>query len=285
MFELVEDSSWEASHLSLNYGDYQSIFNNYKLKNTFSDQNTLYNNLIRNFKFLTNKKLNNFPTKVGLPILSDEFISMFSLLNLNDFKQFQFENIIDTLEDNYVNMKLNNHLLSTGYQNLINTSTWLNLSNSYIHVFSNFTTVKEDNLWVQNKINPVSIYVIDLNSLNSNNFRLYNSVKLRSTVKNSIITYNAIQKVFKSRLDEGRSNSRLIDISNSFNTFLFLSTKRIAYEALLSKNNVNFFSTQNSVAYFKNNITVLTKLINSLNIFFTNLPFLVSTQSDAARYL
>jgi len=285
VFELVEDSSWEASHLSLNYGDYQSIFNNYKLKNTFSDQSILYNNLIRNFKFLTNKKLNNFPIKVGLPILSDEFISMFSLLNLNDFKQFQFENIIDTLEDNYVNMKLNNHLLSTGYQNLINTSTWLNLSNSYIHVFSNFTTVKEDNLWVQNRINPVSIYVIDLNSLNSNNFRLYNSVKLRSTVKNSIITYNAIQKVFKSRLDEGRSNSRLIDISNSFNTFLFLSTKRIAYEALLSKNNVDFFSTQNSVAYFKNNITVLTKLINSLNIFFTNLPFLVSTQSDAARYL
>jgi len=210
---------------------------------------------------------------------------MFSLLNLNDSKQFQFENIIDILEDNYVNTKLNNHLLSTGHQNLINTSTWLNLSNSYIHVFSNFTAVKEDNLWVQNKINPVSTYMTDLNNLNPNNFRLYNSVKLRSTVKNSIITYNAIQKAFKSGLDEGRSNSRLIDISDPFSTFLFLSTKRIAYESLLSKNNVNFFSTQNSVAYFKNNITVLTKLINSLNIFFTNLPFLVSTQSDAARYL
>jgi hypothetical protein len=51
--------------------------------------------------------------------------------------------------------------------------------------------------------------------------RVSNPLKLRSTAKNSMVTYSAIQKVFKSRLDEGRSNARLQDVSNSYNPYLF----------------------------------------------------------------
>jgi len=74
------------------------------------------------------------------------------------------------------------------------------------------------------------------------NTRTINPVKLRSTARNSIVTFNAIQKVFKSRYDEGRSNARLQDLSNSYNSHLFLTASRTPYERILGKNYENFFN-------------------------------------------
>jgi len=74
------------------------------------------------------------------------------------------------------------------------------------------------------------------------NGRTFNPVKLRSTARNSIVTFNAIQKVFKSRYDEGRSNARLQDLSNSYNSHLFLTASRTPYERILGKNYENFFN-------------------------------------------
>lgn len=112
-----------------------------------------------------------------------------------------------------------------------------------------------------------------------------NPLKLRSTARNSIVTYNAIQKVFKSRFDEGRSNSRIQDISNSYTPYPFLSAPKAPYESLLGKNTENFFKptlyvTKPLVAYSVENIN-----INLLNTYFTDLPFLVSKFSDASRHL
>ena len=71
------------------------------------------------------------------------------------------------------------------------------------------------------------------------------SLQVSDASKNATVTYSAIQKVFKSRFDEGRSNARLQDVSNSYNTQLFLSEKRTAYESLLGKNKENFFNVNN----------------------------------------
>jgi hypothetical protein len=70
-------------------------------------------------------------------------------------------------------------------------------------------------------------------------------MKLRSTARNSIVTYNAIQKVFKSRFDEGRSHARLQDFSNSYVTHPFITEARSPYEGLLGKNRESFFSVNN----------------------------------------
>jgi hypothetical protein len=115
--------------------------------------------------------------------------------------------------------------------------------------------------------------------------RLSNPLKLRSTAKNSIITYSAIQKVFKSRFDEGRSNARLQDISNSYTPYMFLSAPKSSYENMLSKNKESFFTPTNYNQTFKPYINPLYSLYNNNNTYFTNLPFLVSTQSDSSRYL
>jgi len=108
--------------LSQNHNDYINITNSIKLKNIFNTQDDLFNNLTRNFKFTLNKQLKTSKNFVSLPILSDDFIPTFSLVNLKDFQVFQFENIIDNMDDVYNNLKLTNYLLSSNYLNLLNTN-------------------------------------------------------------------------------------------------------------------------------------------------------------------
>jgi len=131
----------------------------------------------------------------------------------------------------------------------------------------------------------VSLSQIDNTSTNVNDTRLLNPLKLRSTAKNSIITYSAIQKVFKSRFDEGRSNARLQDVSNSYTPYMFLSAPKSSYESMLSKNKDSFFTTNNYNQTLKESVNPLHSIHNNMNTYFTNLPFLISTQSDSSRYL
>jgi hypothetical protein len=100
-----------------------------------------------------------------------------------------------------------------------------------------------------------------------------------------MVTYSAIQKVFKSRFDEGRSNARLQDVSNSYTPYMFLSAAKSPYEGMLSKNKDSFFTTNNYNQTLKPITNPMYSLYNSSNTYFTNLPFLISTQSDSSRYL
>jgi len=86
-----------------------------------------------------------------------------------------------------------------------------------------------------------------------NEVRSTNPLKLRSTTKNATVTYNAMQKVFRSRYDEGRSNARLQDLSNSFAAHPFITAPKSPYESLLGKNKESFFNINNYNQYFKAN--------------------------------
>jgi hypothetical protein len=110
-------------------------------------------------------------------------------------------------------------------------------------------------------------------------------MKLRSTAKNSIVTYNAIQKVYKSRFDELRSNINHNDFTNSFIKYPFLNDKKSPYENMLFKNknfffNVNFYNTS-----YKNKNDLLSNITNTNNLIFLDIPFLLSFKSDASRYM
>jgi hypothetical protein len=72
-----------------------------------------------------------------------------------------------------------------------------------------------------------------------------------------MVTYSAIQKVFKSRLDEGRSHARLGDFSGSFISHPFVTAKRSPYESFLAKNKENFFTTQGYNSYYNDNFNSL----------------------------
>jgi len=89
--------------------------------------------------------------------------------------------------------------------------------------------------------------------ISKNEIRTTNPLKLRSTTKNAIVTYNAMQKVFRSRYDEGRSNARLQDLTNSYNKHPFITAPKSPYESLLGKNKESFFNVNNYNQYFRKN--------------------------------
>jgi hypothetical protein len=124
-----------------------------------------------------------------------------------------------------------------------------------------------------------------LTNTDSLEVRSTNYLKLRSTAKNSIVTFNALQKVFRPRFDEGRSNVRFSDLSNTFVKYPFLTEQRTPYESLLGKNKESFFATTNYKNYLTSTYTDLSSAFNSLNIYFANIPFLLSMQSDASRHM
>jgi len=135
-----------------------------------------------------------------------------------------------------------------------------------------------------NEIN-FNYFNLDNNLNNDKLLRFSNALNLRAPVKNSIVNYNAIQKVFKTRFDESRSNTKLSDFSNFYVKQPLISSSRIPYEKLLGKTKENFFK----INFYKNNFQ---KYFNnfydsstSLNFYFYDFPFLLALKSDASRYL
>jgi hypothetical protein len=110
-------------------------------------------------------------------------------------------------------------------------------------------------------------------------------MKIRSTAKNSIVTYNAIQKVFKSRFDDSRANANFKYMNNSFVTYPFITDHKAPYENMIAKNKESFYNINMYNYNIKNNYSVYLDSWNSNNIIFIDIPFLLSYKSDASRYL
>jgi hypothetical protein len=110
-------------------------------------------------------------------------------------------------------------------------------------------------------------------------------MRLRYTARNAIISHNAMQKVFKSRLDEGRSHARLSDFSNSHVSHNFITAPKSGYESSLAKNKNSFFDVNLYSASSNPNFSYMVNIYNSLNSTLLDIPFLISAKSDPARYL
>jgi hypothetical protein len=236
-----------------------------------------------------NTKKNTFEVKSRmdtLPISADEFVPNTNLRPLKDFKLFSNEGSVDSLEDSYENLKAINYLHYMNYINVINFNTPGMQPISYATILNAFRADYDESPWSLD--NFLAAQVSNPNYVNFNDstdLRISNPLKLRSTAKSSIITYNAIQKVFKSRFDEGRSNTRLGDISNSYPKHMFLSEQKTPYESLLGKNKDSFFNINNYNQELIKNFNDIFSNWTTLNTYFTDLPFLVSTQSDSSRFL
>jgi hypothetical protein len=279
----MEDSFWESSYPSSSHEDYMTNLLNLKLNVNFSKQEKVFNDLNRSdkLKFNTNENLNN---RNSISLFSEEFFNNTSLLNLKNFAIYNNEVNVDNIDESYSNNKNLNYLHYLNYLNTYNVSSKSNYPISYTQVLNSFRADLSENL--VNIDNKLFFYNLnDLNTLNNYSVRIINPLKLRSTAKNSIVTYSAIQKVFKSRFDEGRSNVRLSDVSNSFVNYPFISEDKSKYESLLGKNRDSFFNTTNYNTSIKSNYSSMLPLINSLNIYFTDIPFLISAQSDSSRHL
>jgi hypothetical protein len=194
--------------------------------------------------------------------------------------------LIDSSDETYESSKYINYLYYLNYKNLLNNNLNAIQPVSYASVFDSFRSDYEDPFLYLDSTDSENLDAYSDNNLDvNNNLKLSNPFKLRSTVKNAIVTYNAIQKVFRSRFDEGRSNARLEDFSNSFVKHPYITDSRINYESLLGKNKEAFLKVNLFNQTSKINYSSLLPIFYSNNIYFTDLPFMVSMKSDPSRYL
>jgi len=292
----MEDAFWESPYSSSFQDEYFNIKQNASSSDFFKKQEVLYNTSLRSVKdskiktgFLSKNILSdtniNSKNLYSLPIFSEETILDPKLTTLKDFSTFSNEMLVDNSDETYESSKYVNYLYYLNYKNILNNTT-LNIQPlSYTTVFDSFRSDYEDPFLYTDDINTVKdISYTDSLDMNSN-LKLSNPFKLRSTVKNAIVTYNAIQKVFRSRFDEGRSNARLEDFSNSFVKHPYITDSRISYESLLGKNKESFLKTNLYNQTKKLNYSTLSSIFFSNNIYFMDLPFMVSMKSDPSRYL
>jgi hypothetical protein len=247
-------------------------------------QEELYNSSTRSHKFKNLKLYKSPKTELELNSLSlfskDGFLNS-PLITKKNFISVYNETSSDSLDDSYESFK--NFTLS-----LLNTNKFLSSSNSYslapysyTRVLDPFRADYEELLWgFDLKDSKLNEFSSDFSSS-----RISNPMRLRSTTRNAIVSYNAMQKVFKSRLDEGRSHARLSDFSNSYVSHNFITAPKSNYEGSLSKNKNTFFDINIYTPHNNLNFNHMSSIYNSLNSTLLDIPFLMSAKSDPSRYL
>jgi hypothetical protein len=289
--ELLEDSFWESTFSSFSQDEYLNILQSNNEYLFFKKQEELFNTTTRLRKF-KNSQLSkpfmkslfiDFSNVNSLPIYSEDSVMPSNLVPLNKFYTLPLESSVELMEESFDAVKYSKYIQFNKYKNLFSaTNNRLN-PYSYVSVLDPFRADYEDIVWNFDLQSDVDDSFSQ--SFNQDDIKLSNSTKLRSTARNSIVTYNAVQKVFKSRLDEGRSHSRIQDFANSFVTHPFVTSPKSPYESMLSKNKEFFFNTQSYNQFKSNNFNLLFSIWNSLNSTLLDVPFLISTKCDPSRYL
>lgn len=217
-------------------------------------------------------------------LFTDEAITSTPLLSMNNFQNFINEVDLDLIDDSYENIKQLNYT----HDQYAVTNLALNLNyiypSSYTQILNSFQASATESTIVSDGSQTTEMSDYSEHK-GQNELRLSQSLKLRSSAKNAIVTYNSLQKVFHARYDEGRSNARLQDISNSYLKYPFLNEEKSPYTSLLGKNKESFFKLTSYNKELKTNFNDIYSTISSLNTYFSDLPFLLSAQSDASRHL
>jgi len=233
-----------------------------------------------------------FTNLTSLPSYSEDFHPDASLSTTNNFSMHGNDTEIDNMYDLYSTTKFVNYIHYLNYSNSVNLHTQNAHPLSYIQVLNSFREDFEENPYG-------SEFLLDTSAANNNIFpgtfdseimpnsdlRTTNFVKLRSPGRGAIASFNALQKVYRMRFDEGRSNLHFADLSNSSVPYLFLSEKRVGFEKLLGKNRESFFSTVNYKNILMTNYSSLAPIFNTLTTYFSTIPFLLSMRSDSSRHI
>jgi len=293
--ELLEDAFWESTFSAFIQDEYLNTLQDINEYAVFKKQEELFDKSTR-FKGILIRKKNKSLLKpffknsrhtnnlYSLPLFSEDYTTDPKLFKTFNFDLIGNEVALDSIEDSLDSLKDNLRGSQSSHLNTLSVQSLPVFPVSYTQVIDSFRADFDESS-VSYDYNSLGVDGEDLDLPTTSDARVYNSLKLRSTARNSIVTFNAIQKVFKSRYDEGRSNARLQDLSNSYNSHPFLTAPRTSYENLLGKNkesfyNVNFYNSKISESFSN-----ISGVWNSMNTYFIDIPFLVSNYSDSSRHL
>lgn len=294
--ELVDDFFWESTFSNFSQEEYNNSLIKYSNDYKFKKKEKWYNLLNRNKKSIYRKKFSpayqpffrdyvNTTSISSVPSYIDDFYIEPSLISIKNFNIFDNEYSLDSIEESYENSKFNNYINYQNFLNSISMSYNNLLPISYIVVLNEFRSNPTEAIQSFDNLGSNLKTSNEINIIENSDSRYSNYLKLRSPSKNFITTFNALHKVFRPRFDDGRSNMRFQDLSNTYVRYPFLSEGRVKYESLLGKNKNNFFNAVGYKNFISNNFSSIHSQINSLNTYFANIPFLMSLKSDASRYL
>lgn len=317
-FYFLEDSYWEFFNSIFSFDEYFSLNKEFYKYDMVSKHDKWFFSMNRVFVY-TDKIINKplyksssfFDYSYSNSISADDSLIPPHLLTPSSFPIFSIYNT--PLDDAYENFKYLNYFTNTQFKLLLNFNGNFFKPSALTYVFNLFRSDYEDLCWfiderdgskkIKSANNFKSLFdailslsmktyliwdVLNLDLVNEHNcvksIKYDNRINLRSPIKNAIVTYNAIQKVFKTRFDEGRSNSKLNDFTNSFSKQPYMTSPRPLYEKLIGKNK-NFFLKNN---FYKNTFNLIFNdfydLETSLNYYCFDFPFLLALKSDASRY-
>lgn len=318
--ELFEDVLWESVYSIYTFDEYLSLNKDFYNCQSVNKYFNWYFAQNKKFKFsesilkISNEKDHQYSNF----FYTDDQLSPTHLVNTSFFFIFPIINNLQIIDETYESLKFLNYITNISYKTFFFSIFSNFLPVSHFTLFDFFRSDYGEFSWFfddKNFFKKYSIFdqvdspvyfnfasVEHTSHLNFNKqelslfektndltfhkiFRFNDVLSLRSPVKNSIVTYNALQKVFRSRFDEGRSNAKIFDYSNTTCGQPYISEPRLKYEKLLNKNRENFFD----VNFFKNNFfTIFNEFydaMSSLNFYTFEFPFLLAMKSDASRYL
>lgn len=282
--ESLEDCFWESTFSSFMQDEYLNSLSNFKEASLLKRQEELYSTSTRVFKFKNLKTYSSVKSTESLNSLPNFSKEGFSNTPLIPKKSYVFAYnaaTLDAVDESYESFKNFNY-------NLLSSNNFITGANSdyikpysYSKVIDPFRADYEDILWGFDFSNDDFSHALD----DSFSTRVSNPMKLRSTARSATVSYNAMQKVFKSRFDEGRSHARLSDFSNSYATHNFITAEKADYGSMLSKNQSSYFDINLYKQTYSKNYNLLASVYNSLNSTYIDIPFLISTKSDPSRFL
>lgn len=295
-YELLEDNIWESFFNSY-------YFDEYKFLNFFFYNNSEFDKISNFFIFLDKFFVNDnneisydyiFDNEYFFLPISDDYFVKLSNLNLNNYFIFPVINTLNFIDESYESLKTFNFLFKFKNKTFINFSSNLYFAISQLQHFNFFRSNFDEFSWYKTNSDFYKYIYNNENNLiffdnnYSQNFRFTNFYNVRNTLKSSIVNFNALQKVFKTRLDENRSNAKLDDINKIYleNTKQpFITTSRPHYERLIGKNHQNFFKLNFFKPSFNKLLSENNNIFNSLNFYFFDFPFLLAYKSDSSRYM
>jgi hypothetical protein len=220
-------------------------------------------------------------------VQSDDYFLPTSLLATKNFILFTLGEGDVMAEDSYLEYK--NYLNLFSNNNYTSKPLVSNPSYFYStpHVLNNFRSSYEDFTWVsdQDEVYSPSDILTQHDVVVPNQLRFTTHPSLRLPAKNSITTFNALQKVFRTRFDEGRMNAKASHFGNMGVKQPFVNAGRLPYETMLGKNKESFFLTTYFPTSTAKTINSYSSLMESSKMAFYDFPFLLSEKSESTMYM
>lgn len=316
--DMLEELFWENNYSSYNFYDYMTLSKNSVTGETVSPRESSLVKQFHNFTFGTESTDITFASKPlkDLTLLGsvyansvqmEDYPTTPTLLTTQNFALLPAYGETNEFEDSFRGFKGLVGLVDKSSNLLVGSTTSQLAPRSYLSVFNNFRSDLDDFAWNRllmeqsASLSPLGLPLSDdLNFASLGEFsdltvfndasnagsdlRLSNPATLRSSVRNSIVNYNAFQKVFKPRLDESRAHVNSASFADSGLKQPFLSDSKVPYLQLLGKNRDSFYETPLYSTSTHSNFNLSSSLSEALNTPMYDFPFLLARTSDTMRF-